>query len=56
MRILFFDDDKQRHRLFQRSFFSSGCEIVKAYNVKEALEALNTYSPFDIVCLDHDMD
>jgi CheY-like chemotaxis protein len=55
MKILFLDDSEIRHRQFIRLYRTSG-EIIRVYNVEDALKALNEFSPFDIICLDHDMD
>jgi CheY-like chemotaxis protein len=57
MRILFLDDDPERHALFNQALDMSMQEQVWAvYDVAGAIDALEEGSPFDIAFLDHDLD
>jgi CheY-like chemotaxis protein len=56
MRILFLDDDEQRHKLFRRvtEAFKPAWDVVYAWTSQEAEEAC-TFFKFDIAFLDHDL-
>lgn len=53
MKILFLDDQQQRHNYFLKRF--KGNEIYQAFTSLQAIEALKTESPFDRAHLDHDL-
>lgn len=59
MKILFFDDDAQRHDLFLASLQQprSDAETYHAYSIRQAWGILdaNRLEPFDYAFLDHDM-
>ena len=52
-RVLFVDDMPERHRAF--AAMNSHCEIMHADTVERAIDYLDRYPAFDVVCLDHDM-
>jgi CheY-like chemotaxis protein len=56
MRILFLDDSEDRRKIV-RDFFQPKqfYEFYEASNSKQALELLESKSPFDMVFLDHDL-
>lgn len=53
MRILFLDDNEERHRKVRQRFI--GTVAVYVYNYKEAVAALNANEPFNVAYLDHDL-
>jgi len=53
MRILFLDDDDNRHRAFSR-WLTPGHDVVFVHTAAEAIQALTSQS-FDIAFLDHDL-
>lgn len=53
MKIFVLDDMPERH--FGFSIKYAGHEIIKAYNVKEAKEALDKHKDFDLIHLDHSL-
>jgi CheY-like chemotaxis protein len=53
MRILFLDDDKERHRKVRQRFI--GTVAVYVFNYNEAVAALTSNEPFDVAYLDHDL-
>jgi CheY-like chemotaxis protein len=64
MKILFLDDSKERHDLTYEWFAprcdpKAGSQIVRAYSAAEAIGLYllhqNSYEPFDLVSLDHDL-
>jgi CheY-like chemotaxis protein len=58
MRILFLDDSKMRHD-YASEWFPKEAVLVRAYSAPEAvglyLLMQNSYTPFDLVSLDHDL-
>lgn len=52
MRILFLDDNEERHKRFR--YNSIGCDVTHVYSYAEALAALSG-DRFDQVFLDHDL-
>lgn len=52
MRVLFLDDDRERHRAFKAN--AIGHDLVQAWSYEEALAAL-AGERFDQVFLDHDL-
>jgi CheY-like chemotaxis protein len=54
MRILFLDNDPERHSAFDR-WLGGAYEVQHVYTVEDAIEAL-TVERFDIVSLDCDLD
>jgi CheY-like chemotaxis protein len=55
MRLLFLDDDPQRHWWF-RTLTSSSYTVYHCYSAHECIEALKRLERFDVVYLDHDLD
>lgn len=53
MKILFLDDDLQRHEHFSR--YSIGHNVWHARTVQAAIKWLEKAGPFDVLCLDHDL-
>lgn len=57
MRILFLDDNAERHRKFLQEHI--GCDVVQAWTAKEAIAALAAAAlvgrEWDLVSLDHDL-
>lgn len=53
LKILFLDDQEERHRSFLQRFGSD--RIFQAYSANEAIRLLKEESPFDAVFLDHDL-
>lgn len=53
MKVLFLDDDENRHDNFRGPGLN--WVIVRAYSYDEAIQKLVVFSPFDLVCLDHDL-
>lgn len=53
MRILFLDDDDNRHRAFNR-WLTPGHEVVYVHTAAEAIQAFSSQN-FDIAFLDHDL-
>ena len=54
MKVLFLDDDLNRHRLFKEHFGDECKEISFVETSKEAIEALS-YCDYDSIFLDHDL-
>lgn len=54
MKVLFLDDDLNRHRMFKENFGDESNDIVYVETAKEAIEALQ-YQDFDSIFLDHDL-
>lgn len=54
-RILFLDDDNQRHDVFMANNAGPGILIVPVFNAPEAIETLRSSERFDFVFLDHDL-
>jgi hypothetical protein len=54
MRLLFLDDDPQRHWYFRTQ--TTGHTVYHCYSVRECVEALTRLERFDVVYLDHDLD
>lgn len=52
-KILIVDDMESRHKVFRMRFIS--CDLFHALTVHEAIELLETESPFDLIHLDRDM-
>lgn len=52
MRVLFLDDDRERHRIFRQN--AIGHDLVQAWSYEDALAAL-AGERFDQVFLDHDL-
>ncbi len=53
MKILFLDDDINRCRIARQMFVDDNFSEVETS--KDAIDFLEKYSPYDIVCLDHDL-
>jgi len=53
MRILFLDDDKDRHHKVRSRFI--GTIAVYVFNYDEAVAELASQEPFDVAYLDHDL-
>ncbi len=55
MRILFLDDNKDRHAAYRR--LSIGDNVDYAFSAKEAVRMLDrAQEPYDVASLDHDLD
>ena len=54
MRILILDDMPERHEGFK--VLLKGHDLVHAYTYTDAVESARFKSPFDMMCLDHDLD
>lgn len=52
MKILFLDDDIERHEKFARR--TIGCQVTQVYSARSAIDKLTT-EQFDLVFLDHDL-
>lgn len=52
MKILFLDDDEERHRIFKG--MSIGHSVDHVRTVEEAILQLN-HKAYDFICLDHDL-
>ena len=53
MRILFLDDDEERHKRFRME--TIGCDVVHVRTVAECIQAIMENEPFDEFSLDHDL-
>ncbi len=53
MKVLFMDDDPTRVSIARNRYRNH--ELHVAFTVEEAIQEINKHSPFDLVCLDHDM-
>lgn len=53
MRILFLDDNPNRHRQFLMQ--TIGCIVTQVWTARECIDAFLANEPFDLVCLDHDL-
>lgn len=53
MRVLILDDDDERHQYFAEIY--GGQEVVHVRKYSEALSALDSQRPFDVIQLDHDL-
>lgn len=53
MKILFLDDDEQRHDAFRRE--SIGHDVRHVRTVEQAIKALREHGPYDVASLDHDL-
>jgi CheY-like chemotaxis protein len=53
MKILILDDMWERHDGFAVRY--AGHEIIKAFNVQEAIKALDSHKDFDLIHLDHSL-
>jgi len=54
VRILFLDDDPERHLHFQEKLDGLGCDITAVTTSSEAIAALEA-ATFEVVFLDHDL-
>jgi hypothetical protein len=55
MRIIFLDDNKDRHAAYRR--LSIGDNVDYAFSAKEAVRMLDrAQEPYDVASLDHDLD
>lgn len=55
MKILFLDDNKDRHAIFRSN--AIGCSVDQVYTAAEAIERLDDESvTYDIIFLDHDLN
>lgn len=54
MKVLFLDDDLNRHRMFKENFGDESNDITYVETSKEAIDQL-TYNDFDSIFLDHDL-
>lgn len=52
-RVLFMDDDENRHRLFRQ--LMPHAQRKHVWTARGAIRALSTEGPFDVVFLDHDL-
>lgn len=58
MKILFLDDDENRHEVFSKKFHAGSSpddSLVAVRTVNECVEALKSQGPFDKIFLDHDL-
>src|SRR5678816_3455055 len=69
MRILFLDDDRNRHDFFREEVVDSWDEVDYVWDAKECIAHLENggpssvdenglpkeFKPYDLVCLDHDL-
>jgi CheY-like chemotaxis protein len=58
MRVLFLDDDENRHEVFSKKFHAGASPddaFIAVRNVDECVEALKSKGPFDKIFLDHDL-
>jgi hypothetical protein len=53
VKILFLDDDEQRHDLFQRE--TIGHDVRHVRTVEQCIKALAEFGPYDAASLDHDL-
>lgn len=53
MKILILDDMELRHNAFANFF--RGHDVTHAFTFSEFVDFLNESSPFDLICLDHDL-
>lgn len=53
MRILFLDDDENRHAKHAQE--NIGRDVTRARTVRECIDAIKNNPPFDLVSLDHDL-
>lgn len=53
MKILFLDDNPERHEYFKT--ITIGQDVTHVWNSQECMDALANNDPFDLVCLDHDL-
>ena len=53
MRILFLDDNKERHKAFQQR--AIGCIVDYAWDADEAMTLLGSGKEYDLIMLDHDL-
>jgi CheY-like chemotaxis protein len=54
MRILFLDDNEERHKAFMRA--NIGNNVDHVWSAREAIEAIDLNEPYDVASLDHDLD
>lgn len=54
MRILFLDDDEERHRKYRER--SAGHDVWHVHGAQQAIAALRASGPFDVADLDHDLE
>ena len=54
MKVLFLDDDLNRHKMFKAEFGDGSNEITYVETAKEAIDQL-IYNDFDSIFLDHDL-
>jgi CheY-like chemotaxis protein len=55
-RILFFDDDPERHEVIAKAERGTESIVTHAHSVMGAIHCLQVKPNFDVVCLDHDME
>ena len=53
-RVLFLDDDDNRHHGFDQLLIKA--EVTHVYTATQTIDKLLNSPPFDLVCLDHDLD
>lgn len=53
MKILFLDDNEERHDFFQKN--SIGHDVWHVRTAAQAIATLNNQGPFDVASLDHDL-
>jgi hypothetical protein len=54
MRILFLDDNEERHRNFVMA--NIGHRVDQVYKAAHAIRAMEMSDPYDVASLDHDLD
>ena len=54
-RVLFLDDDAERHLVADKRWPTSDHEVFHAWNVCQFERMLLKYGPFDLISLDHDL-
>ncbi len=54
MKVLFLDDDKNRHAVFRSN--AIGCSVDKAFTAQEAINLLDDNDDYDVIFLDHDLN
>jgi len=54
MKVLFLDDDQNRHNVFRPN--AIGCHVDNAFTAQEAIDLLDNNDDYDVVFLDHDLN
>lgn len=56
MKVLFLDDDLERHKRFKTRIVDAGHKVQYVFDAAEAINALEQNPAFDEVWLDHDLN